>query len=532
MLGKRSAQRSYFEADQMCLDHVGEDSFYGVLAKHRDILFRDEDFAEFYCKDNGRPSVPPSVLGIALLLQAHDGVSDEEATARAAFDLRWMVSIGTRLGERPFAKSTLQLHRARLIVNDRMRAVFCGSLEFARKMGYLKDHGLTAVLDTTYILGRGAVKDTCNLLADGVRQLMKALAGISGVGQQAWSKRHDLGRYLASSIKGEAALDWDSEPARNEFLKGIVEDAERLLRLRSQIASSLAEDDPRRARLAQAAEVLDQLIEQDVERTESGVQIKEGVAKDRIVSVHDVEMRHGRKSRAKRFDGHKAAIAVDAESQLITAVDVLPGNAPDATRALELIQASEENTGLTVAETVGDCAYGDGGTRQAFEEAERKLVAKVPGRGCRDQLGKESFRIDLVGMTCTCPGGDTTSTLIRQGSRTDRKGHRHPARAFQFDADCCSACPLRSKCIKAKTGRGRTVHLHPQEHLLQQARALQNSPAFGAYRQKRQVAEHRLARLIQLGVRQARYFGRAKTLFQLLMAATVANLTLVAGQIG
>ena len=82
------------------------------------------------------------------------------------------------------------------------------------------------------------------------------LAGISGVGQQDWSKRHDLGRYLASSIKGEATLDWDSESARNEFLKGIVEDAARLLRLRSQIASSLAEDDPRCTHLAQAAEML------------------------------------------------------------------------------------------------------------------------------------------------------------------------------------------------------------------------------------------------------------------------------------
>jgi hypothetical protein len=37
---------------------------------------------------------------------------------------------------------------------------------------------------------------------------------------------------------------------------------------------------------------------------------------------------------------------------------------------------------------------------------------------------------------------------------------------------------------------------------------------------------------MQLGVRQARYFGRTKTLFQLLIAATVANLTLVARRIG
>ena len=73
---------------------------------------------------------------------------------------------------------------------------------------------------------------------------------------------------------------------------------------------------------------------------------------------------------------------------------------------------------------------------------------------------------------------------------------------------------------------------HPQEALLQQARALRQSEAFAEYRQRRVVLEHRLARLVQLGIRQSRYFGRAKTRFQLYLAATVANLTLVAAKAG
>ena len=76
------------------------------------------------------------------------------------------------------------------------------------------------------------------------------------------------------------------------------------------------------------------------------------------------------------------------------------------------------------------------------------------------------------------------------------------------------------------------MRLHPQEALLQQARASQRSEGYSEYRQRRVVVEHRLARLVQLGMRQARYFGRVKTLFQLLMAATVANLTLVDGRVG
>jgi hypothetical protein len=57
---------------------------------------------------------------------------------------------------------------------------------------------------------------------------------------------------------------------------------------------------------------------------------------------------------------------------------------------------------------------------------------------------------------------------------------------------------------------------------------LGTSPAFDDARRRRQVVEHRIARLVQLGIRQARYFGRTRTLFQVCLAAAVANLTLLA----
>ena len=107
-----------------------------------------------------------------------------------------------------------------------------------------------------------------------------------------------------------------------------------------------------------------------------------------------------------------------------------------------------------------------------------------------------------------------------------------PRCAFRLDAAICDACPLRSSCVRARPGKDRLVMLHPQEALQQEARAFQQSEAFAPYRKLRQAAEHRLARLMQLGVRQARYVGRTKTLCQLLLAATVANLTLVATRVG
>ena len=254
-----------------------------------------------------------------------------------------------------------------------------------------------------------------------------------------------------------------------------------------------------------------------------------------MLSVHDPEMRHGHKSSRRRFDGHKAAIVVDTDSQLITAVDVLPGNAPDNLGALELVEQSEASTGSVVEEAMGDAAYGDGGTRQTFAEAGRRLVAKAPGRPNRSHFPKHDFHLDLAAGSCTCPAGQVTHAIVPAGRRTDRTGRVHRLQAFRFDGAVCWACPLRSQCIAAQGRPGRRVLIHPQEALLQQARALQQSADYDEYPARRVVVEHRLARLarlVQLGIRQSRYFGRVKTKFQLYLAATVANLTLVLGNIG
>jgi transposase len=532
MLGKRSDQRGLFEADHLYLDFVGRDSFYGFLASRRGELFRDEEFAELYHRDNGRPSVPPSLMAVALLLQSYDRVSDEEAKERADFDLRWKVALGVGIDDRPFAKSTLAVFRGQLVLHDKLEIVFKRSLEFARRSGYLKSRRIKVALDTTNILGRGAVKDTYNLLADGIVKLARVLSRLAGVEFGEWAQAHSLGRYFGTSLKGEAEIDWDDAKAKRQFLSEIVSDADRLLELARETLSRYDEDGAEREALKEAAELLEQLLLQDIERTTEGASVRDGVARDRVPSVNDPEVRHGHKSKAKRFDGHKAHIAVDTESQLITAATVLPGNASDFEKALDLVKATERNADVKVEETIGDCAYGEGKTRQEFVDDNRRLVAKVPARPKSERFVKEGFQIDPVAETCVCPAGRACLAPETRGSRRVRGDERIALRLFQFDPGDCAVCPLRSSCLKPEQTSGRTVSLHPQEALIQEARALQHSPEFAPYRKLRQAVEHRIARLVQLGIRQARYFGRVKTLAQLLLAATVANLTLTATKLG
>ena len=413
----------------------------------------------------------------------------------------------------PFAKSTLQMFRAQLILHDKVREVFEGSLRLARQSGYLKKRGMRVALDTTYILGRGAVKDTYNLLADGIVKLLRVLAAVANIAVGEWAEAQGYERYFGSSIKGEATIDWSDRKAQAALLAELVADADRLLALARQAWVELPEDSGQRQSIVAGAEWLGQLLLQDVERksgdgdgdaddaddADDGVSVRDGVSRDRMLSVHDPELRHEHKSSRRRFNGHKAAIVVDTDSQLITAVDVLPGNAPDNLGALELVEQSEASTGSVVEEAMGDAADGDGGTRQAFADAGRRLVAKVPGRPDRSHFPKDDFHLDLAAGSCTCPAGQVTHAIVPAGKRTDAAGRVYRLQAFQFDGAVCGVCPLRSQCIAAKGRQGRRVLIHPQEGMLQQARALQQSADYDEYRARRVVVEHRLARLVQLG---------------------------------
>ena len=234
------------------------------------------------------------------------------------------MALGIEIEDRPFAKSTLQLFRAQLILHEKVREVFESSLRLARQSGYLKKRGMRVALGTTYILGRGAVKDTYNLLADGIVKLLRVLVAVANATLPAWAEAQGYQRYLGSSIKGEAVIDWSDRKARRKLLGEIVADADRLLELARQAWVELPKDSGQRQSIVDGAE----LLLQDVERksgdgdadahADDGVSIRDGVSKDRMLSVHDPELRHG----------HQAAIVVDTDSQLITAVDVLPGNAP------------------------------------------------------------------------------------------------------------------------------------------------------------------------------------------------------------
>jgi len=310
MMGQRAAQGDLFRADHMHLDFVGAESFYGWLATEGTRLFTDEDFSEFYTLDNGRPSTPPSQLLTMLLLQGHDRVSDREAIRRSRFDLCWKVALGLCDHEGLCVRSTLQKFRAMLNLSEKGRWILKRSVEACRQTGVLKDKAAEVAIDTTPIWGRGAVKDTYNLVADGITLLLRALAELHDSTLHEVAREHGFERFVdGTSLKGEADIDWADEEARNGFLNGLVADGRRALELADEAAAG---DDS----VERASGLLKRLIQQDTEEEEATgeVELKRGVARDRIPSAHDPEQRHGRKSKRNCFVGHKGEIVVETES--------------------------------------------------------------------------------------------------------------------------------------------------------------------------------------------------------------------------
>jgi len=523
MLGRRESQGDFFRPDHVFRDHVGEETFYGLLARRGAEWFHDEDFVALYREDFGRPSVPPSQLAVALLLQAHDSVSDEEAISRSAFDLRWKVALSLELDEKLCAKSTLQRFRAQLILHEATGQIFDRGVAACRAAGLLKRTTLSAAIDTTPILGRGAVRDTYNLVSDGIRHVVDEACRLKGWERDGIVQAEGLSRHFAASFKGSLDLDWSDAEERRAVVGQLVADARITLAVATRALRGYAPDAAPTQALREAQRLLAELLAQDIDQEPEdggGPSIRRGTAKDRIVSTTDPEMRHGHKSHSKGFEGYKAAIVAETESGVILATDVRAGNVHDREGAAELVAQAVERSRQELDEVLGDTAYGDLETRESIVALGAEVIAKAPPGTRKGMFDRRDFRVDSSRGVARCPAG-------KRSIRSEAISGGDPGWRYVFSRKDCSPCPLREKCTKSRAA-ARVLQITEKTDALWCLRKQQKTKRFRRRYRKRVVVEHRIGRLVQLGIRQAKYFGKTKTGFQIALAATVANLMLVA----
>jgi hypothetical protein len=488
-----------------CEAALPEGSVYRFLARERTRLFPSELFADLF-ESTGRRSVPPSILAVVMVLQRLEGLSDREAADRFAFDVRWRYAAGVAdavAGEETasFAHTVLVDLRARLRRSADPDRIFRVTCELARQVGLV---GVRRVLDSAPLEDAVATQDTVTMLRGAIRGLLRACPPALKTKVRAGLRRED--DYAAP---GKPACDWQDRAAREQLVDALVRDA-----YRAHYALRGERLDPR---TAEAARLLATVTGQDIEETSDGhFRIFEGTAPDRVISTVDPEARHGHKTAAHGFDGYKAHVAIDPDSEVICAAEVSPATSGDASVASTLLgdlTPAAQGGGLATGAVVyGDSAYGTG-THLAWLDhhgltpmVKTQLPTAPGGRFAKDQ-----FRIDLQAGTVTCPARVTTPILpaARGGGRA------------RFGA-ACSVCPLRQACTTSI--RGRVVAIHPHEAELAAARTRQRDPAWLAdYRATRPKVERKLAHLLRRrhGGRRARVRGlvRVGQDFKLLAAA-------------
>ncbi|MGH9155662.1 MAG: IS1182 family transposase [Acidimicrobiales bacterium] len=477
---------------------VTKGSFYERLADHGDEIVSDDDFAHLYAPTMGRPSIPPSVMVRAMLCATHDKTSDAETSRRTRVDADWKAAMGVDDEFTGIAPTTFSLMRARMVAADADGTLFEKTLEKAIEKGVLKGN-LTAIIDSSPVHGAGALCDTYELIRGFMRQATTA------AGER-------LGTEVTSTVEpfcgAKPDIDWQDPVARKAHLGELVAAGQALL---AEVADI---DDPA---VATPAGLLARVIGDDVTEDEDGnPEIRQGVAPDRTISHSDPEMRHGRKSASRRFDGHKMDVTTDEDTELILGVDVRAGNAGDGEGAAPLLAQILALPGIVITTLLGDMAYSDGDVRVAVGEQGAELVAKVPPVTNGGRFPKTDFDIDLEVNSVTCPARETTTDARPV---KDHKGRA--AIRFVFAAATCGACPFQTQCTTAKGGRQITVGVH--EARIAAARAAQADPATKALLRRRSKVERKIDHLQDLGMRQARYRGRRKTRLQALLAATVAN---------
>lgn len=489
---------------------------FSFLRRQRHRIF-DEAFQtelESMYRDStaGLPPIAPAFLCMVVLLQGYTSVSDAEAVNVSWMDMRWAVVLD-RLGvlEPGFAQGTLQQFRERLVENNMDLRLLEKTIELAKdtkEFDWKKlPKTLRIAIDSRPFEGAGRVEDTFNLIGHALRKLVSLGAMHFGRKASEIYAELDLPDLSAVSVKAALDIDWNDTEQKGSAL-------DVCLSWVKTIENWLDREEIRAARRLQP--YLDALIrvqEQNLEFSQNGhATMKQGVAKDRLISIEDPEIRHGRKSKTKRFDGMKEHIAKDLDSQLIRAVATTPANRPEEEATPDL-KKDLNHQGVSVAmiaELDVDRAYVNSELVEEVEQAGGKVVAKPwSGRNSKpDLFGKKDFKIDPQSETVICPAGHTE--------------HFEPGATVHFDPEICGGCELRSKCTTSASG-GRSIKTAEDEQRQARLRLLQGSSEGRAKLRERVPVEHSLARISRIQGRKARYRGLRKNLFALRRAAAIHN---------
>jgi IS5 family transposase len=441
---------------------------------------------------------PVLLLKLEFLEYQYD-LSDAEVLKQSQVNMAFRLFLDLGLESELPDPSSLSYFRARLGAQAHAE-IFQGLLTQARQHGLVKDR--VRLKDSTHVLANIAVPTTLMLVAQARDQLLEA----------------------ARSYAPQRVAEEEAEVQRLRTATSDLPDTERLALRVAHLGRLVAWVEPLLPTVESAAVVGDLRVQPLREALALAHKVlhdrDDPKAPDKVVSVHDPEARKG--WHHQWFAGYLLDVTMDADSELITAINVLPAGADEGADATRLIQQEEQAQGNDIETlSIDGAGYRGELLNQWTDPHGLNLEVIVPPSEVAPTAGflPEAFTLDPTQTELTCPAGQTTSSRSRNEKDTGWK--------YRFSASQCGGCPLREKCLaKPETTKGgRTVIKNDHEAAYRAAQEKAQTVRYREIRRQHGRIERKLAELVRWhGARRARYRGTAKVLIQGVLTCFAVNI--------
>jgi transposase len=489
------------ESDRLLFDIVvPNDHYLRQVAERIDFERFRPRLAEAYDPVMGRPAIDPVRMLKILFLRFHYKLSDRQVIERTRTDLafRWFLGMPLKVKVPHHTDGT---YFRRRIDAERFQQIFQELLTQAREAGLVKDR--LRLKDATHIIADAADVQPLRLAAQVRERLLQTAAPFFPAWVSAKRGEIDTLRQTTAEFADDERL-----AARIEQLR---EMAAQLQELAAQLPPALDSDRPRQ-RLRHAVQLVEKLL---ADRSDPA-------AKDRLASAVDPDARVGK--HGGFFVGYLLDLAIDPDSELITAVNVLPGNGAEAADAIPLIEQEERAQGNDVEGLSMDGAGYHGPLLRELTNPEGlNLDVTVPPAAPppRTTFGPERFHLKIIDEhlgEMTCPSGQTTRQRCRTRQGT---GYR-----YSFKTSQCADCPLRTECLENPASkRGRVVVKNDYEAEYRKVQEKAQTPEYQETRRIHPKIERKLGEMARHHqARRACYRKLPKVLTQAVLTALVVNI--------
>lgn len=491
MLRKEGYQTKFLYSNGIYDKLIDKNSLLESINKEFDFSFINEEVKDVYCRDNGRPSIPPVILFKATLIQRLKGYSDEEMERVAKYDIEIKHFLRIPIEDMSFDYSSLSVFRKRLGV-QRFEAIFKKMLEQIKQKGVLDDYK-TQIIDSMPVLSKAALPSTTALIYSSIKRCIKTIG--DDTKKEKILKGLELDdKKLEHYSKARPLFKLDDKQKKKAFGKAVS----KAINLIEEIKSS--------EEAQEELSFLKQIIQENVLFEDGLVNERKDKPPKPIKSLVDKDARIGHKSKEKSFFGYKHHISI-TENGFITATATTTMAEKDDEQFAPIVE-KQADVGLKAEKDKADSAYGN---PYNFIEAEAmgvELEAPLRKGKCEKGFNWYDFILSNDASCLTCSNGITAA---RSGKNK-----------FIFPVKACKACLFKDKCTTSRTNR--TVMIPEERKLLMEVIEKQKKHKDVKTGRSRLFVENIFAFLEKLNDKITPYFNLASTTIHNIVVSTLSNM--------